>query len=203
MAWALVGSAAIGLGGAYMASKGADKAAGQQYEGTLAGIESEERMFDKSLALMEAYRESGYNALEGSNQLIDPAGREELLGNYYESGEFQHLQQQSEEQQMRNALATGGARGGRNYLAMEQIAPELGYNYLANRENQLTGMANMGMGAASQGSSQANQMGGRLSALQQSGADARAQNSLAQANIWGNAVTDIGGMGLDYLRGKG
>ena len=203
MSWGFVAGAAISVVGGVIGSKGADKAAKRQQAGVQAGIDSEERMFDKSLALQEPYREAGYESLSGLQQLVDPAGRAELLDQYYSGSEFAGLQEQTEEQQLRNAAVTGGLRGGGNQAALATIAPQLGQQYLSSRYNQLTGLANMGMGAASQGSAQASNLGGSISALQQSGAQAGAANALAQANIWGNVVSDVGGMGMNYFGGKG
>jgi len=61
----------------------------------------------------------------------------------------------------------------------------------------------MGMGAASQGSNQAMQLGGNISALQQQSAQAGAQNALAQGNIWGNVVQDVGALAYDRFGPKG
>ena len=43
------------------------------------------------------------------------------------------------------------------------------------------------------------QLGGNISNLQQQAAQAGAQNSVAQANIWGNVASDFGGMGYNYF----
>jgi len=199
MSWGLVAGAAISVVGGAMASNSSDKAAGQQQAGVQAGIDSEERMFEKSLELQEPYREQGYQALEGLNELNDPTGRESLLNTYYDSGEYQAMNAQAEEQQLRNAASMGQTRGGGNQVAMSTIAPQLGQNYLSNRYNQLTGMANMGMGAASQGANAATNLGGSMNNAANNSASAAAQNSIAQANIWGNVASDVGGFGIDYL----
>ncbi len=199
MSWGIVAGATIAAVGGKMSSNASKKASKQQQAGVQAGIDAEERMFEKSLALQEPYREQGYAALEGLNELVDPAGREDLLNNYYQSGEYQAMNAQAEEQQLRNAASMGQTRGGGNQAAMATIAPQLGQNYLSNRYNQLTGMANMGMGAASQGANAATGLGRNMSAAHNNSASAAAQNSIAQANIWGNTLSDLGGMGLDYL----
>jgi hypothetical protein len=182
-----------------MASNAASNAADQQTKATLAGIESEERMFDKSLELQEPYREAGYGALEGLQGLTDQEQRASMLSDYYAGPEYQALSGQVEEQQLRNAAATGGVRGGANQQALASIAPQLGQQYLSGLNQQYTGLANMGMGAASQGSSQAMQSGGNISALQQQAGQAAASNSLAQGNIWGNVASDFAGLATDYF----
>lgn len=199
MSWWIAGSVVVsGVASAI----GSSKAAKSQKKSAQAGMSSEERMFDRSLRLQEPYREAGYDALEGLQGLADPTQRAGMLEDYYDSGEYQQLSGQVEEQQLRNAAATGGIRGGANQAALATIAPQLGQQYLSGLNQQYTGLANMGMGAASQGSAQATQLGGSLSALQQQAGQASASNALAQGNIFGNVAGDIGAIGYDYF-GKG
>ena len=203
MSWGFVAGAAISVVGGVVSSNKAKSAAKGQQRGVSEGIDSQERMFDKSLRLQQPYREAGYGALGGLQQLTDPAGRAELLEGYYSGPEYQQQSAQVEEQQLRNAAATGGIRGGANQAALATIAPQLGQQYLSGLNQQYTGLANLGVGAASQGSSQAMQLGGNISALQQQAAQAGAANSLAQANIWGNVAQDVGSLGYDYFnKGK-
>ena len=124
-----------------------------------------------------------------------------MLQDYYGGQEYQQLSSQVEQQQLRNAAATGGVRGGANQAALANIAPQLDQQYLSGLNQQYTGLANMGMGAASQGSSQAMQLGGNISALQQQAGQARAANTLDQGNIWGNVVKDAGSLAYDYFGG--
>ena len=203
MSWGMVAVAGASLVGGVMSSNAADDAAAQQQAGTQAGIASQEKMFDRSLELQQPYREAGYDALGGLQQLTDPAGRAQLLSDYYAGPEYQALSGQVEEQQLRNAAATGGVRGGANQAALASIAPQLGQQYMSGLNQQYTGLANMGMGAASQGSGQAMQLGGNISNLQQQAAQAGASNQMAQANIWGNVASDFAGLGYNYLNKGG
>lgn len=199
MSWGMV---AVGVGTAVsgaLGSKAAGDAADQQAAGTRAGIESQERMFDKSLELQQPYREAGYGALTGLQSLVDPQGRADMLQSYYQGPEYQQQAAQVEQQQLRNAAATGGLRSGGNQVALASIAPRLGQSYLNQQYNQLTGLANMGMGAASQGAQGALGLGQGISSLQQQAAQAGAANSIAQGNIWGNVAQDFGSMGYDYF----
>lgn len=201
MTWGFVAVAGATLIGGAMSSKGSKDAAKIQQAGTESGIASQERMFDRSLELQEPYREAGYGALEGLQGLTDQDYRAEKLQSYYAGPEYAQMSQQVEGQQMRNAAVTGGVRGGANQAALASIAPQLGQQYLSGLNQQYTGLANMGMGAASQGAGQAMQLGGNISNLQQQSAQAGAQNSLAQANIWGNVASDFGGLASDYFKG--
>lgn len=199
MSWGLVAGAAASVVSGAMGSKASSKAAKAQQASALAGQESQERMFERSLELQEPYRQAGYDALPQLQGLSTQQGRADALQGYYAGPEFQQLQAQSEEQQLRNAAATGGLRGGGNQAALATIAPQLGQQYLSNQYNQLTGLANLGMGAASQGAQGAMGLGQNISVLQQQSGQAQAANSLAQGNIWGNVASDIGSLGYDYL----
>ena len=201
MPWGYAIAAGASLYGAKKKSDSAKKASKTQQAGTEAGMESEERMFERSLELQQPYREAGYGALEGLQGLTDQDYRADKLESYYRGPEYAQMSQQVQGQQMRNAAVTGGVRGGANEAALASIAPQLGQQYLSGLNQQYTGLANMGMGAASQGSGQAMQLGSNISALQQQSAQAGAQNQLAQANIWSNAAGTVAGIGSDYFKG--
>jgi len=203
MPWGAAIAAVAATGSAAMSSRTAKKAAKTQAASAMEGMVTEERMFERGLELQEPYREAGYGALEGLQGLTDQDYRAEQLQGYYAGPEYAQMAQQVEGQQMRNAAVTGGVRGGSNQVALASIAPQLGQQYLSGLNQQYTGLANMGMGAASQGSGQAMQLGGNISNLQQQAGQAAAQNQIAQANIWGNAVSDVGALGYDYFnKGK-
>jgi len=197
MAWI---AAAAAIGGALLSSNKAGSAQNSQERASQAGIASQERMFDKQLSLQEPYREAGYQALGGLQDLTSPEGRASMLSDYYGGAEFQGLRGQEEEQQLRNAAATGGIRGGVNQAGLASITPRLGQQYLSNQYNQLTGLANMGQGAASQGVQGAQNLGFQTSQLLQQQGEAQAQGALAQANIWGNALGTVAGSYKDYRK---
>lgn len=193
----IIGGLALGagmLGSAFMQSEASKKASAIQQASAQAGIQSQEAMFDKSLEIQEPYREAGYGALEELQGLSDPRQRSRMLQDYYSGDEYGALSAQVEEQQLRNAAATGGLRGGQNQAALASIAPQLGQQYLSGLQNQYTGLANMGMGAASQGAQGAQTFGAQQSALQQQSGQAAAQNALTQGGIWGNTAQGLGGL---------
>lgn len=199
MPWGYAAAAVGTIVGASMSSGAVDDAAALEAEGTQAGIESQERMFREQLALQEPYREAGYSALTGLQDLTSASGRASALSDYYGSDEFGAMSAQQEEQTLRNSAVTGGMRSGNNQVALASIAPQLGQQYLSNKYNQLTGLANMGQGAASQGVQGAQFLGAQTSNLLQQQGQSQAQGSLAQANIWGNALGTLGGIGMNYF----
>lgn len=189
MPWA----AAAAVGGALISSQASKSAAGKQVSAEREAIASQERMFDKQLELMEPYREAGYGAIEGLQQLVSPEGRAQSLQDFYASPEYQEMQNQAAETSARYSAATGGLRSGSSYADLQNIAPQLGQSFLTNQYNQYSGLANLGMGAASQGVQGAANLGNRQAQGLRNIGEAQAQNSLAQGNIWSSAIGSIFG----------
>tara|TARA_R110000850_G_scaffold100316_4_gene207515 strand:+ start:2147 stop:2758 length:612 start_codon:yes stop_codon:yes gene_type:complete len=198
MPWGAAIAAGAAIVGSKMQSDSAEDASNAQQASSQAGIDSQERMFDKSIALQQPYMDAGYGALTGLQGLTTTEGRAQALQGYYGGQEFAEQQKQQESQAMRNAAMTGGVRSGNNQVALASIAPQLGQNYLSNQYNQLTGLANMGMGASSQGAQSANYLGSSMNQAQQNIGQAQAQNYLAQGNIASNTIGTLGGIASQY-----
>lgn len=190
MPWA----AAAAVAGAALSSYSSNKASKRQQSAEYEAIASQERMFDKQLELMEPYRKAGYSAIEGLSGLTTPEGRQKMLADYYQSPEYQMMQGQASEQAARYGAATGGLRSGSTYMALENVAPRLGQNYLSNQYNQMTGLANLGMGAASQGVQGAQNLGMAQAQGLRGAGEAYAQGQMAQANIFGDLMSNLAGM---------
>lgn len=189
---AIVGAGAS-LIGANKQANAASQAGDQQYAAALAGIESQEKMFDKSLELQQPYRQQGYAALRGLNDLTNPEKRGAMLDSYYNSNEYRNMQDQARASTLAGQSATGGLRSGASHAALEQIAPALGQQYLTNRYNDLTGLANMGMGAASQGAKGALSTGSNIGNLLAQGGAAQAGSTLGQANAFNSGLQGLAG----------
>lgn len=190
---AIASVAAPVLGGLF-SSNSSNKAAKAQTQAQLAGIESQERMFNRALELQQPYREAGYDAITGLQGLMDPNQRGQLLTDYYNSNEFLGYQQQAEEAALRNAAATGNLRSGSTQQTLATIVPQLGADYLSNYQNILTGLGNWGTGAAAQGASQATALGSNIAQQQSNIGNIKAQNYLTQANIFGNTLGQLTGL---------
>lgn len=191
-------SAIASLGGSLVSglysSNQAGKAAKAQTQAQLAGIESQERMFNQALQLQQPYREAGYDAITGIQGLMNADTRGQLLTDYYNSNEFLGYQQQAEEAALRNAAATGNLRSGSTKQTLASIAPQLGADYLSNYQNILTGLGNWGTGAAAQGASQATALGSNIAQQQSNIGNIQAQNALTQANIFGSTMGQLTGL---------
>lgn len=197
------GFVAATIGSALLGNKANKDAAKSSEAGQLAGIESQERMFERGLELQEPYREAGYGALEGLQGMLEPGGRAQSLQDYYRGAEFQTMEGQVEQGIARRQGATGGMRGGGTQAAMAGIAPQLGQQFLAGQQNQYTNLANMGMGAAAQGAQGAQQLGAGISNQYGNIGNIQGQASINRSNIFSGALGTLGGIGMDYFQGRG
>jgi hypothetical protein len=195
----MVAVAGATLGGAYIGSKGAKSAADAGVAGQRDAMDAQERMFQESLSLQKPYREAGYGAIEGLQGMLDPAVRAESLNDYYQGPEYQALSDQASENILRAKSVTGGLRSGGTQAALAGIAPQLGMQHLASRQDQMTNIANMGMGAAAQGASGAQQLGTNLGINAANIGGIYGQQAQDQANIYSGALGTLGGLGMDYF----
>lgn len=203
MSWGMVAAGVATVAAGAMSSKSARDAAKGQRSAEMAALSAEERMFDKQLKLMAPYRDAGYSAIEGLQALTDPSQRGQMLTDYYKTPEYQAMQNQAETNTARLGSVTSGLRSGSTYKNLESIAPQLGQNYLTNQFNQLSGIANLGMGAASQGVQGAANLGSQQALAQRNMGQAYAQNQLAQANIFGDTAGQLGGLFMNYFNQGG
>ena len=193
MPWA----AAAAVAGAGLSAYASNKAAKGQRQSEADALAAEERMYNQQREDFMPYMQAGYGALEGLQQLSDPTQRAQMLTDYYKSPEYAAMSQRAETDAARLGAVTGGLRSGSTYQALESVAPQLGQQFLNNQYNQLTGLANLGAGATSQGAQAAGQFGSKSALAQRNMGQAYAQNQLANANIYGDALGTIGGIFKD------
>lgn len=184
------------LAGEYYKADQAKDASQAQISAAQDGIEAQERMFERGLELQAPYREAGYRSLEGLEGLTSPEGRAAALQGFYASPEYTEMQKQAEGSAARRLGATGGLRGGSSYETFESIAPQLGQNFLAGEYDRFSGLANLGMGAASQGASGAQYLGGAQASGFQEIGEAEAYRKLAQGQIFSNTFGTLAGLGM-------
>jgi hypothetical protein len=198
----VAGGAAYAANKASQASKDASKAQTQAAE---SGIAAEIQMQERALEVMAPYRNAGYSALTGLQGLTDPAQRAQMLGDYYNSNEYSQMANQAEASTLRSQSAQGGLRGGSTYSQLESIAPSLGQSYLTNQYNQLTGLANMGMGASSQGASSYSNLGSSMSNaynnIGASQASALIASQNAQNQAFNTGLSALTNAGVSYFGG--
>lgn len=169
------------------------------------GMDVERQMQERSIGLMQPYMDAGYGALNGLQALNDPAQRAQMLGDYYNSTEYSQMAGQAEASTLRGQSAQGGLRGGSTYSQLENIAPQLGQSYLSNQYNQLTGLANMGMGSSSQGASSYSNLGSSLSSTYANMGANQANQMIAAQNSQNQMINSgigmLGQAGMAYFGG--
>ena len=75
----------------------------------------------------------------------------------------------------------------------------LGLNYLSDLGGKYSNLANLGMGAASQGAVGAQNLGAQTANLLGQQGQAIASGQLARGNLYGQALGQLGGFGYNYL----
>lgn len=190
MPWAAA-AAVVGAGLSYAGNK---KSAEAQLAASKRGQDYQERIYEQQRKDFQPYMQAGYKAIEGLQALSDPTQRSNMLMEYYNSPEFAEMANISATEQSRLGAVTGGLRSGSTYQNLEAIRPQLGQSYLTNQYNQLTGLANLGMGATSQGAAAAGQYGTNMNTAAIRQGDIYAQQQLANANLYSDSASTLGGI---------
>jgi len=204
MPW-IIGGAAL-LGGV-LSSGAASDAADAQAAGTQAGISEQGRQFDLTRSDYAPFRAAGTAALGSLQSDINkPLTASDVTS---EPG-YQFGLDQGQQALDRKQAAMGGRVSGAALKAASNYATNYastGYNAAYQRRqdrlNRLAALAGIGQtataGSAAAGSNAANQISGLLS----SQGDANAAGRLAQGNIWGNTINQIGAVGQKWAGGQG
>lgn len=146
-------SSVIGGIGAYKGakeqSKYQDRAMGASREG-----------YQNAVNWLSPYEEAGRTGLSGLQAIAGkPIDRNKLLSDYFNSREYQMLNDQARYQGLNAAEATGGLGSTATGNMLSSIAPTLGQNYLADMENQQQNMYAQLMGLSGFGAEAANALG--------------------------------------------
>lgn len=113
--------------------------------------------FESTQKNLAPFLQFGTSQLQGLGGLMQPLNRQQELSQFYSGPEFAMQSQQARGQQLAAAEATGGLGATSTGNALASIAPQLGMNYLGQREaqqadlfNRLMAGAGMGLNAAAQ-----------------------------------------------------
>jgi len=196
--WGAIGA----IGGGLLGMNSADKAAKAQRKSEQEALAFEREMYNQQRQDFQPYMQAGQQAIGGLQSLTSPEGRAQALNDFYGSDEYSSMLSAANTNTARNAAVTGGLRSGSNYLAMEGIAPQLGQSYLTNMYNQQTGLANLGMGAASQGANAAFNFGNQAANAQRNMGQAYAQNQMAQGQALGTIFNNAASFGQQFFGGS-
>lgn len=186
---------------------GADDAVDAQVNAANQGAALSKEQFESIQNNLAPFLQFGTNQLQGLGGLMQPLNRQQELSNYYRGPEFAMQSQQARGQQLAAAEATGGLGSTSTGNALASIAPQLGMNYLGQREaqqadlfNRLMAGAGMGLNAAAQqGQAGQNYVSQASNAFNQAGA-AQAGGATSGFNtLMGLGGTFIGAGGLPGL----
>jgi len=195
-------TAAVVVGAGTMAAANKAEISGrhaqaQQQEMQEKALSQEERMFERAREDRAPWLEAGRDVgLAGLGRMADPTQRGQMYEEFFASPEFAAQQKQASQDVARMQSAQGGLRGGSTYSQLENIAPQLGSNYMAGMQNQFTNLANMGMGMAGQNAAGFQQLGGsQANMYNQMGAN-QANQMLAAQNQQNQAISSgLAGIG--------
>jgi len=202
LAAGLIGSALIGAGGSYLASRSASKAADVGAESAEKAIENEYRMFRESMEAVAPWREAGERALGTAEEMIE-AGPGEFVPEEQPGYKFGY-KEFVEKPLLAQASAGGRLGSGRTLKALSRYAADYAsteYDKFLGRYyqslNPYMSLAGMGQVSAGQSASTALSTGQSISQNIMAGGQARASGYLQQGNIWGSTAGQMGQNVLD------
>ena len=191
------------IGVALISANAAKKASGTQQAGADAGIAQQDKQFEAIQKLMKPFVDAGYFGLEGQQGVLGQmqnwgsTGLDQVMDNPLTKG----LMQQSENAVLANASATGGLRGGNVQGALANTRLNLlsglenqQYGRLSDLFNRYGSLTQTGQAAAAGQAGIGAQTGFANAGLMQQGAAAQAGGQLAQGNIMGRGLGQIGGL---------
>lgn len=201
---AAIGATAV-IGGSMIGANAQKNAAKTQANSAAAAEQGLQDRFDYTNELLNPFYQMGAGNIGALNQLASQDfNREQMLSDYYGSGEYAMMNDQA----MRNVNAMNEASGnvgssvGGNALAA--IAPQLGQNYLGtmyaqnqDKFNRLNSLVSMGQNAAAMQGSNAMQLGSQSAAIQQNLGNNLAASQMAQANNMSNMIGSLGGIAMN------
>lgn len=200
MTWGYIGAAAVGVvGSALISSNASGDAADAQQEATDKSIGEQRRQYDLTREDYAPYRAAGGRAL---GQLETDINAPTTAADVMADPGYQFGLQQGQQALDRKASAAGGRLSGAALKSAAEYATGYAssgfgaaYQRKQDRLNRLAALAGIGQTATSNsaaaGAASANAITGLLSA--QGNAAGAAQ--IAQGNIWGNAVNQVGAIG--------
>lgn len=196
MTWGFTAVAGATLVGGVLQSNAAGRAASKQAASTDRATEEQARQYDQTREDYAPYREAGKKALgQYETEINAPVTSADVMS---DPG-YQFGLSQGQLGLDRKAAAAGGRVSGAALKSAAEYANNYattGYNAAYQRRqdrlNRLASLANLGQtatgGSAAAGAAKSNAISNLLS----SQGDASAAASMAQGNIWGNTVNQLG-----------
>lgn len=196
-----IGALATVAGGA-MSSRASRQASQAQAGAAQAGIDEQQRQFDRIQELLKPYVAAGQPALAQQQALIGLGGQQaqqQAISGLEQGAGFQAQVRAGEEALLQRAAATGGLRGGNVQAALAQFRPAMLQQEINTQYNRLGGLTELGQSSAA-GVGRAGQMTGTNVAnlMTQQGA-AQAGGALGQANAFGQTLGGLSQIGGAYM----
>lgn len=189
VAGAVVGSAVIG-------SVSASKAAKTQAKATDASVDEESRQFDLTRGDTKYLRDAGPGALAEYQRLLNtPTSAADAMA---DPG-YAFAQRQGQLGVDRKIAAMGGRVSGRALKAASQFNADNATQFYGaadqrreNRMQRLAALLGISQGAVNTSAASGSNSANAISGLVSSQGNAAAAGQVAQGNIWGNAVNQLG-----------
>jgi hypothetical protein len=205
-----LGGAAIGagiggmIGGGMNQAQAAQQGAQTQYQGTLAGIDAQQRMFDIINQQQAPYREAGYGALNQIQTMLPYFTKVPTAEDLRALPGFQFGLEQGTGAARQNVNVGGGGsnvtRAAQKFA--EDYATSIGLpayqNLQTNIYNRLSNLAGLGQVAQGQTTQAGLATGQNLASLATGGATALAGGQIGAANALAGTTGQLGNAGLMY-----
>jgi hypothetical protein len=227
VAAAVIATAVVGAGSAYMASEAAEDAANVQAQAAISGQDTQRQMFERTQEILRPYVEAGRAQLptlggytEAGPQAFErqlalaglrgPQAQQAAIEQVRTQPRFAALTQAGEEAILSNASATGGLRGGNTQNALARFRSDLLANEIEREYARMGGLTAFGQGV-SQNLAQLGQASGAnvgavglqtgqgIANLQGAAGAAQAGGILGQAGAYGQiANLPLQFVGMEY-----
>ena len=196
-------TAAVGVIGAAVASRGARKsaqgAAAAQERAASSATAEQRRQFNISQKQAEPFRQAGLGALEQQQALLGltgPEAQQQAMQAFQESPGQAFLRERGQQAILRGASATGGLGGARVQEALQQQGIGFAQQDLQNQLARLSGIAGQGQAVTQNIAGLGAQTAGNIGQLMQAGGQAQASGILgagaAKSRFIGQATPVIG-----------
>lgn len=193
--------------GGILGSKASKDAARMQADAANRATEMQWKMFEKSRADQEPWRQAGITAL---SQMADPSFMKTFsMADFQQDPGYGFRMQEGQKALERSAAARGGLNSGGFAKALTRFGQDYASNEYnnafnrfetgqSNRFNRLSSLAGTGQAATNTvgnfGMNAANQAGQNMMGA----ANAGAAGAINSANAWGNTLSSIGKGAMDY-----
>lgn len=187
-----------GLAGGAMQAGAARSAARSQEQMAREQLALQERIYGETVDRFQPFGDAGNNALAALRFEMGLGDRPDGYGGFTATPGYDFRVQQGQDAVQSSAAARGMLGSGATMTALNRFGQGIASEEYGNYMNRLSGMTDMGMGAAGlQSTAGANFAQGGSSALANAG-NAQAAGAIGVGNAWGGAMNNLSGA-LGYM----